>query len=148
MSSDTAKTILTSPHGEGVSQCQNSLDSDSDTPHDAAAVAGVVRILLSEAASRHLTATGERAFIVASRVMRGAEEPETMGRWALHFIPCDIVAANAAVGVALGRARAVRIKTPRAAPTPTRDAASDSEQSSRDYGASPGAGCLEEDAPP
>lgn len=61
-----------------------------------------IRILLSEAASRHLTATGEHAFIVASRAMRGVEEPDTAGRWALWLVPCSITTADAAVRVARG----------------------------------------------
>lgn len=63
----------------------------------------VVRILLSEQASRHLDGTGERAFIVVSRAMRGAEEPETRGRWALWLVPCTIAQADAAVRVATGK---------------------------------------------
>jgi hypothetical protein len=63
---------------------------------------GHVRILLSEAASRHLAATGERCFVIASRAMRGAEEPDTMGRWALYLVPCSLADANAAVRVARG----------------------------------------------
>ena len=61
-----------------------------------------VRILLSETASRHLTETGEHAFIVVSRARRGAEEPETAGRWALWLVPCSIAEADSAVRVARG----------------------------------------------
>lgn len=97
---------------EGVSQCQNSLDSDSDTPPEGAAI----RILLGEAASRHLDAAGEGAFIVISKAMRGTEEPETAGRWALHLLPCSITQANDAVAVIQGRAKASYPKKPKAAP--------------------------------
>lgn len=103
-----------------VPESQIPLESGTGTNHES----GTVRILLSEQASRHLTATGERAFVVASRVMR-TEEPETLGRWALHLIPCEIAAANAAVGVALGRTRAVRIKASPATPDQPRRATSD-----------------------
>ncbi len=64
--------------------------------------AGTVRLLLSERASQALTDAGHECFIVAHRVMRGTEEPETMGRWALHLIPCSLKDAQAACNVALG----------------------------------------------
>ena len=57
------------------------------------------RILLSQAASRHLSATGERAFVVVSR----GSYPDSAGRWVMHLLPCDVTAANAAVRVALGQ---------------------------------------------
>jgi hypothetical protein len=68
------------------------------------------RILLSEQASRHLTETGERCFIVTSRAMRGAEEPATMGRWALWLVPCSIQQADAAVRIATGQSLERRTK--------------------------------------
>lgn len=71
-----------------------------------------IKILLSEQASRHLDATGERAFIVASRAMRGTEEPETMGRWALHLVPCSIPQADAACRVARGLSKESKPRTP------------------------------------
>lgn len=64
-----------------------------------------VRILLSKAASDHLTATGERAFIVIHKVMRGVEEPDTIGRWALTLHPCSVETSNAARRVALGESK-------------------------------------------
>jgi hypothetical protein len=74
---------------------------------------GQVRILLSEAASKHLTETGEHAFVAASRVMRGAEEPETAGRWALYLIPCDIPDADAAIRVARGLSKESKPRKPK-----------------------------------
>jgi hypothetical protein len=65
-----------------------------------------VRILLSEAASRHLSATGENAFLVAGR----GSWPDQPDRWRLWLVPCPVKAANDAVRVARGEARAVRIK--------------------------------------
>jgi hypothetical protein len=60
------------------------------------------RILLSEAASKHLTDAGHECLLVAHRVMRGVEEPETMGRWAISLVPCSMAQARAACNVALG----------------------------------------------
>ena len=73
-----------------------------------------LRILLSEAASKHLTATGERCFIVASRAMRGTEEPDTAGRWAIWLTPCTIEQGNAAVRVATGQSLERKPKAPKA----------------------------------
>jgi hypothetical protein len=64
--------------------------------------AAATRLLLSAAVSKHLTDAGHECFLVVHRVMRGVEEPETMGRWALHLIPCSLKDAQAACNVAFG----------------------------------------------
>jgi len=71
-----------------------------------------IRILLSEAASRRLDATGERAFTIVHRVMR-TEEPGTAGRWAITLAPVEWQTARDASAVLMGKARAVKIKTPK-----------------------------------
>lgn len=58
-----------------------------------------VRILLSEAVSRHLTATGESAFVVIGK----ASLPDNPGRWALHLVPVDLQLACQACEVATGQ---------------------------------------------
>ena len=63
---------------------------------------GVVRILLSRTASDILTASGERAFSIVHQVMRGAEEPATMGRWAITLAPIDWQRARGAASVLVG----------------------------------------------
>ncbi len=79
--------------------------------------AGTVRLLLSEAASRHLSAAGETCFVIVHRVMR-CEEPGTAGRYAIHLLPVPLEVARAAEAVAMGKARAVRVKAPTSAPKP------------------------------
>jgi len=98
------------PRGTGAFPYIGNAPSDAPTAQGQ----GHTRILLSEAASRHLDATGERCFIVASRAMRGTEEPQTMGRWALHLVPCSIADANAAVRVATGQSTERKPRTPKA----------------------------------
>jgi hypothetical protein len=66
-----------------------------------------IRILLSKAASAHLTAAGESCFIVIGK----ASHPDDPARWALHIIPASTSTANDAVVVAQGRATARRLKT-------------------------------------
>jgi hypothetical protein len=66
-----------------------------------------IRILLSKAASDHLTASGESCFAVIGR----ASYPDDPSRWVLHLQPCDIATADNAVAVAQGRATARRLKT-------------------------------------
>lgn len=57
------------------------------------------RILLSEAASRHLAATGEKCFVVIDR----ASYPDDPKRWIIYLVPCSIAQADAAVRVAMGQ---------------------------------------------
>ena len=66
----------------------------------------IVRILLSESASRHLDASGERAFTIIAKDMSDG----TAGRWVIHLAPIDWRTAQDASAVLLGKARAVRIK--------------------------------------
>lgn len=71
---------------------------------------GMVRILLSQAASDTLTATGERAFAIVHRCMRGVEEPETAGRWCIHLAPVEWDKAQDASHVLSGEMKAVPIR--------------------------------------
>lgn len=64
------------------------------------------RILLSQAASDHLSATGESAFVVIGK----ASLPDDPGRWVIHCVPLDMKTATAACNVALGTHRAVKVK--------------------------------------
>jgi hypothetical protein len=81
-----------------VPESQKSLDSGTGTNREF----GTIRLLLSEAASKHLTDTGHECFIVLSKVLRGVEEPATMGRWAISLVPCSMAQAQAVCNVALG----------------------------------------------
>lgn len=101
MNSDTADFNLTPPDESGVSQCQKSLDSDSDTPPAAVASEapeGVVRILLSKLASDALTAAGADCFAVVSR----ATWPDDPNRWVIHIAPVAWESAIGACKVLLG----------------------------------------------
>ena len=77
------------------------------TSHDPLAPPGVTRILLSEAASRHLTESGEECFAIVSR----QSWPADPKRWAIYLLPVSLRTANDATAVLLGKARAARIKT-------------------------------------
>ncbi len=66
-----------------------------------------VRILLSEAASKHLTDTGESVFMVIAK----ATHPEDPTRWVIHLVPIPKAQADGASRVALGTHKAVKIKT-------------------------------------
>lgn len=70
-------------------------------------ILGQTRILLSEAASRHLDATGEDYFMIASK----AKSPDVVGRWVIHLAPCPLKVARQAEGVLLGTHRAVKLPT-------------------------------------
>ncbi len=106
MNSDSVKINSDIPAHGGVSQCQNSLDSDSDTPPGVAAPKGVVRILLSKAASDALTAAGEGAFAIVGK----ATSPDDPSRWVIHLAPVEWETAVAACNVLLGTHRAIRRK--------------------------------------
>jgi hypothetical protein len=71
-----------------------------------------IRILLSEAASAHLTATGEACFIVIGK----ASHPDDSSRWVIHLQPCDIGTANDANRIINRTHKAVAIR--QKAPTP------------------------------
>jgi predicted secreted protein len=70
----------------------------------------ISRILLSKAASDALSATGERAFAIVHRCMRGVEEPETAGRWCITMAPVEWETAQDASAVLLGTKRAATIR--------------------------------------
>jgi hypothetical protein len=67
-----------------------------------------IRILLSKAASDHLTKAGEACFAVVGR----QSHPDDPTRWILHVVPCDIATADSAVKVAKGEATARHCKKP------------------------------------
>jgi hypothetical protein len=67
-------------------------------PLDPLATPAPVRILLSEAASRHLSDTGHPCFAVVSF----DRSDQHSGRWVIHLLPCSIAQANDAVHVAQG----------------------------------------------
>jgi len=75
---------------------------------DPLAMPGIVRILLSETASRHLLEAGE-AFAIVSK----ASYPEAPGRVAIFCQAVPLASAQAACDVLTGKARAVRIPTPK-----------------------------------
>lgn len=68
---------------------------------------GVVRILLSEAASKALLAASS-CFVVAAR----QTHPNDPARVVLHLVPCSFQQGNDAVAVAQGRMTAKPIKSP------------------------------------
>ena len=70
-------------------------------------IPGQTRILLSEAASKHLLERGE-AFAIVSR----AWHPDQPGRMVIHLAPVPLKVAQAAASVLVGTSRAVRIKAP------------------------------------
>jgi hypothetical protein len=69
-------------------------------------IAGQTRILLSEGASRHLSAQGAECFAIVAK----ASHPDTPARWVIHLAPCSIKTARDAEAVLFGKARATRIK--------------------------------------
>jgi|GEM_PF-6463188 len=71
----------------------------------------VIRILLSEAASRHLDVAGPQAFAIVSRDM----SDERTGRWVISLAPVEWETARDASAVLVGSAKAVR---PKPAATP------------------------------
>jgi hypothetical protein len=76
-------------------------------PNDRLSHPGTIKILLGREASEALAAGGEHFLIQATR------SPAHGGRFVLIALPLDKAALDAAACVALGKARAVRIK-----PTP------------------------------
>lgn len=64
------------------------------------------RILLSEAASRALSATGESCFTIVTR----CSHPENPKRWVIILEPVPLEVMRAAEAVALGKATARFIK--------------------------------------
>ena len=90
------------PPGKGQS------GNDNFTP-PIEVIAGQTRILLSDAASRHLEATGEACFVIVSKT----RHPEKPGRWVIHLAPAPLATVRDAEAVLFGEARAVRIRTPK-----------------------------------
>lgn len=77
-------------------------------------IPGQTRILLSEAASRHLEAVGSDCFMIVSK----AKTPDVIGRWVIHLVPCSMKTARNAEAVLMGRAKATYPKPPK--PTPSK----------------------------
>lgn len=116
MTGATVKTNLAPRDGGGVSQCQKSLDSDSDTPPAAETSERVsesekklIRILLSERVSAALTEAGEQCFAIIGK----ASHPDDPSRWVLHLAPVEWETAHDACEVLLGRKRATAIRKPK-----------------------------------
>ena len=92
----------------------NEHHTNQDQP-DPLAVPGVVRLLLSEAASRYLQDTGEDAFQIIAK----ASYPATPGRWCIYLRPVPMAVAADACKVLDGTHRAQRVKAAKLA-TPDR----------------------------
>jgi len=74
---------------------------------------GQVRLLLGQAASDYLTATGESAFLIVGK----ASHPDDPSRWVIHLVPVDMQLACQACEVASGtRKPGKRINPPATAP--------------------------------
>jgi len=73
---------------------------------DPLAVPNVRRLLLSEAASRYLSESGESAFVIVGK----ATYPATPGRWAVFLQPCPIPLAKDACDLVMGKAIFRRVK--------------------------------------
>lgn len=96
------------PYIGGAPACTNT------TPNGAEAEKPeLIRILLGKTASDLLTATGERAFAIVHRAMRGTDEPETAGRWQITLAPVEWQTAADASAVLLGTKKGT---TPRKQP--------------------------------
>jgi len=92
-----------------------SLGDDFPARQDPLARDGVTRILLSEAASRHLDATGAECF----RIVCKAHLPDRPDRWVVILAPCPLDVARQAEGVLLGTHTAKRTRKPATARTAT-----------------------------
>ena len=73
---------------------------------------GVVRIRLSEAAGNALAAVGD-AFVVVGK----GRYPDSDGRWVIYCQPAPLAVVNAACDVITGKARVVKIKPKKLAPS-------------------------------
>jgi hypothetical protein len=99
-----------------VPESQKSLDSGTGTNreigtdrNDPLATPGLKRILLSEAASKALTESGEECFAIVAK----QSWPADPKRWAIYLLPVSLRVANDATAVLLGKARAVRTRKPK-----------------------------------
>lgn len=63
---------------------------------------GQVRLLLGQAASDYLTATGESAFLIVGK----ASHPDDPSRWALHLVPVEKGLADKLCEIAMGTRKA------------------------------------------
>ena len=94
-------------YSNGLQELESSRAETAETAKTPGSVPGHVRILLSQTASDHLTATGEAAFLIVGK----ASLPSDPSRWVIHLVPVPMATAAAACNVALGTHRAVKIKT-------------------------------------
>jgi hypothetical protein len=85
-------------YSNGLQELDSSRAETAETAKTPGSVPGHVRILLSQAASEALTATGESAFMVIGR----ASHPDDPARWILHLVPVPMATASAACEVATG----------------------------------------------
>ncbi len=96
-------------YSNGLQELESSRAETAETAKTPGSDPGHVRILLSQAASDHLTATGESAFMVIGR----ASHPDDPARWVIHLLPVPMATASAACEIALGlRKPGKRIITP------------------------------------
>jgi hypothetical protein len=96
-------------YSNGLQELESSRAETAETAKTPGSVPGHVRILLSQAASEALTATGESAFLVIGK----ASLPSDPSRWVIHCVPLDMKAACEACEVATGaRKPGKRINTP------------------------------------
>ena len=84
-------------------------------PLDQLATPGLLRFLLGSTASKALAEAGEFFTVQAKQSPR----PEDAGRFIMFALPVDKGTADAAASVALGKARAVRIKSPKSPKPPS-----------------------------
>ncbi len=96
--------MINSLSDSGLQEYDSPRAETAETAKTPGSVPGHVRILLSQAASEALTATGESAFLVIGK----ASHPDDPSRWVIHLVPVPMATASAACSVALGTHRAVK----------------------------------------
>jgi hypothetical protein len=107
--------MINSLSDSGLQEYDSPRAETAETAKTPGSVPGHVRILLSQAASEALTATGESAFLVIGK----ASHPDDPSRWVIHCVPLDMKAACEACEVAQGiRKPGKRIITPAIEPEP------------------------------
>jgi hypothetical protein len=108
-------------YSNGLQELESSRAETAETAKTPGSAPGHVRILLSQTASDHLTATGEAAFLIVGK----ASHPDDPSRWVLHLVPVDMQLACQACEVATGARKPGKRITPPAtvkdAPTLTID---------------------------
>jgi hypothetical protein len=100
-------------YSNGLQELESSRAETAETAKTPGKAPGHVRILLSQTASDHLTATGESAFLVIGK----ASLPADPGRWVIHLVPLDMQLACQACEVATGTRKAGKRINPPATAT-------------------------------